>query len=786
MRALGRLNALIVATLAIGASFCFVASGTYFALTADPLERHEVLRVVSTSGAERGLLSSVDSGQLRSATPTIVHIRGYLANAVVQPIGANGPPRPVSTRVVDGPFFEAFEAPLKSGRFWTAEEAADRVPVALISSSLARSLFGTTEAKGLALMVNGRTFEVLGVLADWRPFPRLYDTSYDPFGTIEDLFIPLSSAPEDNPQPAGMVVCPEGESVADIWFSQCKFLQHWADANGDPVDVRERVSGAGPWEALPLSVWMARSGLVDPTTEWLTVAAFLFFLACGGNAMTLFGAKARLAASDSGVRMALGAGQFLLAGQFAFAAIVTGILAGALGVAVGYGIAVLISTTGLFGEQTVLPSSAVAVATIAATAVAAVAASFPGCLFVAHSNRILELRNMTTKSSARRGHLTQGMPVVEAAFAAAIVVLATGLFTTLSRNVFASPGFDLPNTLGIIIGGPRRSADEIASREADLGLLRSLPGVIAATEITAYPMSGGGWSQDVASNALDSQRSAEPAAIYAVDDSGLGALGVRLHAGRNFLSSEVLDQWPDSPFAPKAAIVTSALAARLYGNPSAAIGKPVFFDATTSAEIVGVISDLRSAFVDGVALDNSVLLPFREHGGQSRYLVRVVPGSREQVAAAIEKAMAPLAATRPVSPVYFLEHLRDQAVAPQLSRLRLLIVVLFGVIACVLIGLYARVANDIVESTREIATRFALGATVNVIVRRLLSRTAVLLGIGTPLGAALSIFLKGEWPLGGLSEVIAACAALVSIQLLATMFAAHRVLRIPPALALRA
>ncbi|MFQ5741951.1 MAG: hypothetical protein ACE5JX_23405 [Acidobacteriota bacterium] len=70
------------------------------------------------------------------------------------------------------------------------------------------------------------------------------------------------------------------------------------------------------------------------------------------------------------------------------------------------------------------------------------------------------------------------------------------------------------------------------SREADLELLRTLPGVRAAEAFNHVPLSGSGSSSGY--KPLGSEMKTLPANIFVTGLDAIDALGVRLIRGRNF------------------------------------------------------------------------------------------------------------------------------------------------------------------------------------------------------------------------------------------------------------
>jgi predicted lysophospholipase L1 biosynthesis ABC-type transport system permease subunit len=118
----------------------------------------------------------------------------------------------------------------------------------------------------------------------------------------------------------------------------------------------------------------------------------------------------------------------------------------------------------------------------------------------------------------------------------------------------------------------------------------------------------------------------------------------------------------------------------------------------------------------------------------------------------------------------------------------------FSLLALVLasVGIYGLLAYAVVERTREIGIRMALGAATGRVVRMILARTLLLAGLGVVLGAGgalavtrvLSTFLFDTSPTDPVTFCTVA-ALLLLVALVAGLVPARRATRVNPVLALR-
>src|SRR5262249_38742092 len=122
------------------------------------------------------------------------------------------------------------------------------------------------------------------------------------------------------------------------------------------------------------------------------------------------------------------------------------------------------------------------------------------------------------------------------------------------------------------------------------------------------------------------------------------------------------------------------------------------------------------------------------------------------------------------------------------------LVAIFGVVALflALAGIYGLVAYNVTRRTREIGIRMAVGARPSDVLRLMLSKGLVLVGVGTAIGLAMGfaveqlmnsmLFQTGGIDLAAYAIVV---PVLFAITMLAAYIPARRASRISPTQALR-
>ncbi|MEJ2083015.1 MAG: ABC transporter permease, partial [Acidobacteriota bacterium] len=159
---------------------------------------------------------------------------------------------------------------------------------------------------------------------------------------------------------------------------------------------------------------------------------------------------------------------------------------------------------------------------------------------------------------------------LEVALTLAIVINCINMILDTRKTIDSPTGMD---EAGIIVIRNQPFAEAFKedgyfknARKADLDLLRSLPGVMAADAFSQIPLSGSGSSSGY--KPLGSEMDTLSTNIFWTGTEGVASLGVRLIAGRNFTESDINDS--DS----KNVLVTKAYADKLFPDGDA-LGKQI-------------------------------------------------------------------------------------------------------------------------------------------------------------------------------------------------------------------
>jgi putative ABC transport system permease protein len=297
-------------------------------------------------------LTRLDSEALLRAAKADRQAMMTSGQASVEPQRAGLTPFFVDGRWTSADFFPMFRVPLLAGAAWTAEDDARATRVAVITRALADKLYGTTEAVGRTIRVQGSDLRVIGVAENWRPAPHFYDLNNDIYGTGEQLFVPFTTSRDIKLARSGSLDCwddPSGDPLAS--GVPCVWLQFWVElgTNDKAVAYRDFLVSysleqmrTGRFQRPPnvrlrtVTEWLDFKGVVPNDVRLQTWIAFGFLLVCLINTVGLLLTKFLRRSSEIGVRRALGASKRSIFMQLLVEAGTIGLVGGTLGLGLAW------------------------------------------------------------------------------------------------------------------------------------------------------------------------------------------------------------------------------------------------------------------------------------------------------------------------------------------------------------------------------------------------------------------------------------------------------------------
>jgi putative ABC transport system permease protein len=362
------LTALMVLTLAVGVAASVATLTILHVMSGDPLP----------AKSKRLLAPVIDNGDREGYVPGISHVHRqftyrdainllrsgqgerrttyYSVTLPVEPQQKGLPNFLAKGLAATRDFAAMFDLPFRHGHIWSAQEDTSGANVVVLSRQKAQMLFGDADPVGKKVSLAGQTFNVTGVLNDWRPLPRFYDLM-GARGTVaggEDFLIPFATAIRMELGHAGNMSCegsrePGFQGVLD---SECTWLQFWFELspqvrrdelqsflNQYAAEQRRlgRFQRDEPPRLFNLMEWMQELKVVGNDNRLAAWLAFGFLALCTVNTIGLLLAKLSRRNAEIGVRRALGASRSDVMQQLLAESTILGLSGGILGVVLAFG-----------------------------------------------------------------------------------------------------------------------------------------------------------------------------------------------------------------------------------------------------------------------------------------------------------------------------------------------------------------------------------------------------------------------------------------------------------------
>ncbi|OOG36126.1 ABC transporter ATP-binding protein [Rhodanobacter sp. C06] len=255
----------------------------------------------------------------------------------------------VDGRYTTADFFTMFGVPFERGSSWSAADDAAGAHVVVLADSLARKLFGGTDAVGKMVRMGENDLRVIGVTTNWQPSPLFYADSRTKRYSDRDLFfLPLSTAVDLNLGTDGNVDSWGKMPNGDMRSATTTWLQFWVQLDTPTqvaayrqflIDYSAQQKSLGRFQRpatnarlYSLMGWLVHENLVPGDVRLQMWLALGFLLVCMVNVMALLLAKFLRRSGEISVRRALGARRRDIFVQFGIESAVIGVAGGVLGV----------------------------------------------------------------------------------------------------------------------------------------------------------------------------------------------------------------------------------------------------------------------------------------------------------------------------------------------------------------------------------------------------------------------------------------------------------------------
>jgi predicted permease len=393
---------------------------------------------------------------------------------------------------------------------------------------------------------------------------------------------------------------------------------------------------------------------------------------------------------------------------------------------------------------------------------------------------------------SRRDERLRGLLVaVEVALSLTMLVGAGLLVRSLLQVMSTDRGFQaeerLLATVSIPASYPEARRTEIA--QSILARVEALPDVVSGAAVSARPLSPGSTGMGIVAADAPSSDAAVPWASWRiVTKDYFKAMGLPLVAGRGFTEQDIIEK-------PWRIVISKRLADELWPgrNPVGQTATMWKGQGNLPAEVIGVVGNMRERGLEQRPTLAVYFPAYGAMGGTSLDLVIHTRGTPEALVPTLQTLVRNVDGNLPVSEVRTLEEIVNRSVATR--RFTMLLLSVFAGLALILsaAGVYGVLAYTVARRTAEIGVRLALGASPRRVLTRVFSAGMLPVAAGLIVGAAASFWVSQlmtsllfEIQPNDPATYAMVIATLTIIAALACYIPARKVLRVDPAIALRA
>jgi predicted permease len=718
----------------------------------------------------------------------------------------DGEPERVGSIRVSSNLLPMIGARAALGRLFTAEEDAEGATAAILHhGTWLRRYGGDANVVGKAVILNGRSYQIVGVMEEGFTLPR---EVLPTLGGAEEaeILLPLplgpAAAQTRNGEDYNIVArLAPGVSVAQ------------AQAEMDALTARLRAehpdfyppNGGLTFGVVPLQQQVV-GDVTRPLMILLAAVAFVLLIACA-NVANLLMSRALARQKEIAIRAALGASRGRILGQLLTESVVLALAGGALGLLLA---SVSIDAIRVLGTRSVPRlgeiriDGLVLLFTLLVSVASGVLFGLIPALRLGRTDLQSTLKDGGRSSGGsqtvwgRSGGLRRLLVAGELALCVMVLVAAGLLVRSFSRVQQVSPGFDASGVLTFELTMTGRKYTDAARVYETYRLLweglRQVPGVADAGGVTALPLSQMfAWGPiTVEGRPVIPEEKFINVDQRTVAGDYFAAMRIPLVRGRFFTDNDTRDT-------PPVVVVDERMAEQLWPGQDP-IGKRIRtggFDVrpdTPWMTVIGVTGRVRQYTLDG---DEPRIAMYHWHKQRpSRALNVVIRAAGVDVASLAPAARQVVKGLDPDLPIYNIKPMQarlDESLARRrfaVTLMSLFAALAFGLAA---IGTYGVIAYLVDQGTREIGIRMALGATPERVAGMVVRGGMILaaLGIAAGLAGALVMTRFMESLLFGIEPTdpitfIVIVGLLVLMALTAAYVPARRAARIDPLISLRA
>jgi putative ABC transport system permease protein len=731
-------------------------------------------------GGNRASVSPPDYLDFRNQNKTFEHLGAMFSFGAPVNLTGSGEPERLNASVVSGNFFQAFGVTPALGRGFSLDnEKTGSEQVTVLSHALWQKRFGgKPEIVGQRIVIDGKSFEVIGVMGKDVSFPQ-----------TADLWVPFTFDIDPGMKVrAAHFIRPIGRLKPGVTLEQAQ-----ADTDAIAAQLAQQYPQSNTGWNLRLEPLRDRLIGSSKATLFILFGAvgFVLLIACA-NVANLLLVRAAARQKEIALRTALGASRWRIVRQLLTESLLLALVGGTLGALIAaWGIDLLVMLSGDFVPATVTVK-------IDATVLAftLVTSLLTGLLFgVAPALRTIKLSlSDTLKEGGRSGegairNRTRSLLVVfESAVAVLLLVGAGLLVRSLIVLQNTNPGFDANNVLTMRVDlargkydTPEKTANFFQQLEQRLS---GLPGVETVGFVTELPLSG---QANDSPFTVVGRPAVPPGQEFGADwrrinQNYFQSLRIPLLRGRNFTEQEV------SAGAP-VVIVSEQLVNTVFPNEEPLGQRLQTAVAKDPYEIIGVVGDIRHRAIEFQPFA-AMYMPTRRPGGTT--VVLRTNGDPLSLGPAVRREVLAIDPDQPIGRMRTMDEWIDRSTST--PRYRTTLLALFAALAMLLAatGIYGVMSYSVAQRTHELGVRMALGARRGDVLRLVVRQGMVLVVVGLAIGLIAAFLLTKvmESLLFGVTAkdpitFVAVAGVLSLVALIACYIPARRATKVDPLTALR-
>jgi putative ABC transport system permease protein len=706
-----------------------------------------------------------------------------------------GEPAHLTGAVVSANLFSLLGVPPGIGRDFIPDEdkpSGTGLPV-ILSHNLWQSRFGSDpKVVGQNLTLDGQSFAVVGVMPAGFQFP-VQRTAVELWTTIALDAQPMGSSPPMTSQ--------RGVAYLDA-IARLRPQVARSTAQTEMAGIQDGLNRQYP-ENRPKGINLVpeSDAVVGDMRQGLFIllgAVGLVLLIACANLSNLLLARAATRSKEICVRTALGATRWMIVRQL----LAESILLAAAGAVAGLGLAawaIRLLTELAPRDLPRITESGLNLQVLIFTALIAILTSMlfglVPALQAAKPDLVTSLNEggRGGTDTMVRGRLRAALVMTEMALALVLLVGAGLLLRSLVGLGRVDPGFakDHVITFGLDLPGRYGQPQRVAFYRSLLEQIRATPGIRSASAAFPLPLSADDVKTTFEVEGRPMKQSEYPVTtLHVIDRDYFRALGIPLLSGRGFTPQD------DAKGATPVVMISERLAQQVFPgvDPVGRRIKPGISSGDSGEPmrvIVGIVGDVKAEGLGAPSLLESYVpyaqLPFAPMSVLAR--TEIVPGN---MVPTLTGEVQSLDSTLPLLHVKTLDEYVDDSVVG--TRFETFLLGTFGVLAFGLtaVGLYGVISYTVVQRTREMGIRLALGADRAAILGMIVKNGALLACAGTVIGLAAAFLLTrlmasllfGVGPTDPLTFVCVP-VALIAVAILASYVPARRAAQVDPMVALR-